>query len=97
MKGGRTAPRNSYEHHLHGHESDSSMKGGRTAPRNFHRKLDELLYRASSMKGGRTAPRNFSDRPARSRNAGIFNEGGADCPPKLRRGCLVLQRFLSLQ
>ena len=35
------------------------------------------------MKGGRTAPRNGRCRIIRSLGSCCFNEGGADCPPKL--------------
>ena len=35
------------------------------------------------MKGGRTAPRNLPDVHVRQLQQRSFNEGGADCPPKL--------------
>ena len=35
------------------------------------------------MKGGRTAPRNFFRLTEAELEAQRFNEGGADCPPKL--------------
>ena len=34
------------------------------------------------MKGGRTAPRNYLGKPRRHIAQVVFNEGGADCPPK---------------
>ena len=37
----------------------------------------------TSMKGGRTAPRNEVQHAQIVDNAFYFNEGGADCPPKL--------------
>ena len=35
------------------------------------------------MKGGRTAPRNEMSELGHQLNVRHFNEGGADCPPKL--------------
>ena len=60
------------------------MKGGRTAPRNpVRRVLPFAPGLIASMKGGRTAPRNRVGVLAASEYRPCFNEGGADCPPKL--------------
>ena len=58
------------------------MKGGRTAPRNSFFGCRPDHSPLASMKGGRTAPRNL-DRTTLSGDILGFNEGGADCPPKL--------------
>ena len=42
------------------------------------------------MKGGRTAPRNSASQLAKRHQSSPFNEGGADCPPKLFFVCEVL-------
>ena len=62
------------------------MKGGRTAPRNYllwHRHINQ---QPASMKGGRTAPRNKIRSSSGIPRHFCFNEGGADCPPKLAGG-----------
>ena len=58
------------------------MKGGRTAPRSkaILEAYDNPYY--ASMKGGRTAPRSMTAAAIPTASSG-FNEGGADCPPKL--------------
>ena len=59
------------------------MKGGRTAPRNGVRWETDLIDESASMKGGRTAPRNKLYPAFFYPPLICFNEGGADCPPKL--------------
>ena len=60
------------------------MKGGRTAPRNVESFSGFAFAAIASMKGGRTAPRNHTSLGDIVGNLPSFNEGGADCPPKLR-------------
>ena len=61
------------------------MKGGRTAPRKYQQ-IDSLSALVNtSMKGGRTAPRKLHSWSLTAGGRFYFNEGGADCPPKV--GC----------
>ena len=83
MKGGRTAPRNIPCAFSNVVIVKPSMKGGRTAPRNAHHTSLSMSALMPSMKGGRTAPRNVDPSEAVVGSNLAFNEGGADCPPKL--------------
>ena len=64
------------------------MKGGRTAPRNQPFQEPQVAVEPASMKGGRTAPRNSQHLHIHGPAPRRFNEGGADCPPKLARFAL---------
>ena len=59
------------------------MKGGRTAPRDATTHTERKHTTMTSMKGGRTAPRDSSRASPASSRIHYFNEGGADCPPRL--------------
>ena len=59
------------------------MKGGRTAPRDLQFSECSHSLRATSMKGGRTAPRDQPLAAKPNLSPCYFNEGGADCPPRL--------------
>ena len=59
------------------------MKGGRTAPRDWLPDWKATSTAAASMKGGRTAPRDECGGRLLSTFCRSFNEGGADCPPRL--------------
>ena len=82
MKGGRTAPRDEAEHSGEHITNTASMKGGRTAPRDPIGTRRTAAQCRASMKGGRTAPRDCAICTGLSAGLG-FNEGGADCPPRL--------------
>ena len=64
-------------------EFSTSMKGGRTAPRDNLLIMAEPRTILTSMKGGRTAPRDGGPDAELWVNGLDFNEGGADCPPRL--------------